>query len=65
MASSRAVEICRYTFPRKVYRFLGDVDHVRFTPYQDTIVVNLDISSPEGAPDSPQGDPFHSAPGKR
>jgi uncharacterized RmlC-like cupin family protein len=32
---------------------------------QEPIVVNLDIPSPEDAPDSPQDDPFHSAPGKR
>jgi uncharacterized RmlC-like cupin family protein len=32
---------------------------------QEPIVVNLDIPSPEDTPDSPQDDPFHSAPGKR
>jgi uncharacterized RmlC-like cupin family protein len=32
---------------------------------QEPIVVNLDIPSPEDAPDSPQNDPFHSAPGSR
>jgi hypothetical protein len=32
---------------------------------QEPIVVNLDIPSPEDAPDTPQNDPFHSAPGKR
>ncbi len=31
---------------------------------QEPIVVNLDIPSPEDAPDTPHGDPFHSAPGK-
>ena len=31
---------------------------------QEPIVVNLDIPSPEDTPDSPQDDPFHSAPGK-
>ena len=31
---------------------------------QEPIVVNLDIPSPEDAPDDPQDDPFHSAPGK-
>jgi len=31
---------------------------------QEPIVVNLDIPSPEDAPDNPQNDPFHSAPGK-
>lgn len=29
---------------------------------QDPVVVNLDIPSPEDAPDNPQDDPFHSAP---
>jgi len=29
---------------------------------QEPIVVNLDIPSPEDAPDTPQNDPFHSAP---
>ena len=32
---------------------------------QEPIVVNLDIPSPEESPESPQGDPFHSAPGRR
>lgn len=32
---------------------------------QEPIVVNLDIPSPEDAPDNPQDDPFHSAPGSR
>jgi uncharacterized RmlC-like cupin family protein len=32
---------------------------------QEPVVVNLDIPSPEDAPDTPQDDPFHSAPGKR
>jgi len=27
-------------------------------------VVNLDIPSPEDAPETPEDDPFHSAPGK-
>jgi uncharacterized RmlC-like cupin family protein len=31
---------------------------------QEPIVVNLDIQSPEPLTDSPQPDPFHSAPGK-
>jgi uncharacterized RmlC-like cupin family protein len=31
---------------------------------QEPIVVNLDIPSPEPGPESPQPDPFHSAPGK-
>jgi uncharacterized RmlC-like cupin family protein len=31
---------------------------------QEPIVVNLDIPSPEDAPDTPQPDPFHSAPVK-
>jgi uncharacterized RmlC-like cupin family protein len=31
---------------------------------QEPIVINLDIPSPEPSPDSPQPDPFHSAPGK-
>jgi uncharacterized RmlC-like cupin family protein len=31
---------------------------------QEPIVVNLDIPSPEDLPDTPQNDPFHSAPGK-
>jgi uncharacterized RmlC-like cupin family protein len=31
---------------------------------QEPIVVNLDIPSPEDAPDTPQPDPFHSVPGK-
>jgi hypothetical protein len=29
-----------------------------------TVVVNLDIASPEENPATPQPDPFHSAPGK-
>lgn len=32
---------------------------------QDPIVVNLDIPSPEDAPEAPQSDPFHSAPPSR
>ena len=32
---------------------------------QEPIVVNLDIPSPEDAPNSPEDDPFHSAPEKR
>jgi len=32
---------------------------------QEPIVVNLDIASPEDPPDTPEDDPFHSAPGKR
>ena len=32
---------------------------------QEPIVVNLDIASPEDVADNLQGDPFHSAPGKR
>jgi len=32
---------------------------------QEPIVVNLDITSPEDAPDNPQDDPFHSASGGR
>jgi uncharacterized RmlC-like cupin family protein len=32
---------------------------------QEPVVVNLDIPSPEDGPDTPQDDPFHSAPGKR
>jgi uncharacterized RmlC-like cupin family protein len=32
---------------------------------QEPVVVNLDIPSPEDAADSPQDDPFHSAPAKR
>ncbi|MFZ0420049.1 MAG: hypothetical protein WAM04_18250 [Candidatus Sulfotelmatobacter sp.] len=32
---------------------------------QEPIVVNLDIPSPEEAPDTPHADPFHSPPGKR
>jgi uncharacterized RmlC-like cupin family protein len=32
---------------------------------QEPIVVNLNIPSPEDAPDTPEDDPFHSAPGKR
>jgi uncharacterized RmlC-like cupin family protein len=31
---------------------------------QEPIVVNLDIPSPELVPETPQADPFHSAPGK-
>jgi hypothetical protein len=31
---------------------------------QEPVVVNLNIPSPEDAPDTPQADPFHSAPGK-
>ena len=31
---------------------------------QEPVVVNLDIPSPEDAPDTPQNDPFHSRPGK-
>jgi len=31
---------------------------------QEPIVINLDIPSPESVPDTPQPDPFHSAPGK-
>jgi uncharacterized RmlC-like cupin family protein len=31
---------------------------------QEPIVVNLDIPSPEDVPETPQPDPFHSAPGK-
>src|SRR6202043_2806585 len=30
---------------------------------QEPVVINLDIPSPEDAPDGPQDDPFHSAPG--
>src|ERR1700687_4831185 len=32
---------------------------------QEPVVVNLDIPSPEDAPDTSQDDPFHSSPGKR
>ena len=32
---------------------------------QEPIVVNLDIASPEDVPDTPEDDPFQSAPGKR
>jgi uncharacterized RmlC-like cupin family protein len=32
---------------------------------QEPVVVNLDIPSPEDGLDTPQDDPFHSAPGKR
>jgi hypothetical protein len=32
---------------------------------QDPVVINLDIPSPEDVPNTPQDDPFHSAPGKR
>lgn len=32
---------------------------------QEPIVVNLNIPSPEDEPDTPQDDPFHSAPGGR
>ncbi|HEX3351575.1 MAG TPA: cupin domain-containing protein [Terriglobales bacterium] len=31
---------------------------------QEPVVINLDIPSPEDAPDTSQDDPFHSAPGK-
>ena len=31
---------------------------------QEPVVINLDIPSPEDAPDGPQEDPFHSAQGK-
>src|SRR5580692_1386611 len=32
---------------------------------QEPVVVNLNIASPEDGEDSPEDDPFHSAPGKR
>jgi uncharacterized RmlC-like cupin family protein len=32
---------------------------------QEPVVVNLDIPSPEDGPDTPEDDPFHSAPKKR
>jgi uncharacterized RmlC-like cupin family protein len=32
---------------------------------QEPVVINLDIPSPEDAPDGAQDDPFHSAPGKK
>jgi uncharacterized RmlC-like cupin family protein len=32
---------------------------------QEPVVINLDIPSPEDAPDGTQDDPFHSAPGSR
>src|SRR6202161_2074078 len=31
---------------------------------QEAVVINLNIPSPEDAPDGPQDDPFHSTPGK-
>jgi hypothetical protein len=32
---------------------------------QEPVVINLDIPSPEDAPEAPEDDPFHSAPGNR